>query len=83
MDILRDGWMRESRRNYSSMLKMVGMLVLFPTIPQMSLDGEQCRILADVFGIEEFDEKHGWQNVDILDVDDVFVNKSRYSREDR
>ena len=44
-----------------SMLEDGGTLVLFPTIPQMSLDGEPCRILADAFGIEEFDEKHGWQ----------------------
>ncbi len=69
-------WMDE--RVQKKLLKYVedgGTLVLFPTIPQMTLSGEQCRILADAFGIEEFDEKHGWQNVDILDIDDVFVNK--------
>ncbi|AGB40246.1 beta-galactosidase [Halobacteroides halobius DSM 5150] len=51
-----------------------GKLVLYPTVPIYNLQGEDCRILADALEITDWDVAEGFERVNVLDMDSIFVN---------
>jgi len=69
-------WMDEEiQKKLLQYVKDGGIMILYPTVPEFNLQGEECRILADALGIKEFYIKKGWEQVDVLNIDSVFVNQ--------
>lgn len=58
-----------------------GVMILYPTVPEFNLQGEKCRELIDGLGIKEFNVKKGWEHVNVMGIDSVFVNQRMIIKE--